>query len=234
MTKKFIRFVAVFLTLALTISNIVSLTYSFAQTNETQQTTTDKCKIDKVTDLHVTRRSSTCIKLQWCRVNNADGYRIYRTTAKNGIYKVTKEVSSNTSCYVDKDLKSGTNYYYKVRAYKVVGDKTYFGCCSDLLETTTCPEKVDYLHTSCVSNSSVELDWDKVCGASGYEVYRANTENGTYNRVATITDGKRTSYKDDNLRNNKKYYYKVRAFKELNGQICFGECSNVLGICTKK
>ena len=137
MTKKFIRFVAVFLTLALTISNIVSLTYSFAQTNETQQTTTDKCKIDKVTDLHVTRRSSTCIKLQWCRVNNADGYRIYRTTAKNGIYKVTKEVSSNTSCYVDKDLKSGTNYYYKVRAFKELNGQICFGECSNVLGICT-------------------------------------------------------------------------------------------------
>lgn len=31
-----------------------------------------------------------------------------------------------------------------------------------------------------------------------------------------------------------KYCYKIRAFKELNGEISFGACSNILCVCTKK
>ena len=59
-------------------------------------------------------------------------------------------------------------------------------------------------------------------------------ENGRYIRVATITDKSKTSYIDKNLDSGRKYYYKVRAFKELNGQVCFGDCSNALCVCTKK
>ena len=59
--------------------------------------------------------------LTWEKAENASGYRIYRATSKDGKYKLVKTVKgADTVKYVNKKLKSGKKYYYKVRAYKKV------------------------------------------------------------------------------------------------------------------
>lgn len=244
MTRQFKNKILVFLTLSLTIFSMVNITQSFAQSNKNNLTilkkyvTTSKNieigKPEKVTDLQTASTNSTYIKLRWNSAKGATGYRIYRSTIKNGIYRSIGDVGDKTACYIDKELECGTNYYYKVRAYNKVGAKVCWGCYSDILESTTCPCVVKYLHSICVSNREIQLAWDMVYKSSGYEVYRSNMQNGKYIRVATITDKDKLSYIDKNLDSGRKYYYKVRAFKELNGQVCFGDCSNYLCVCTKK
>ena len=44
-------------------------------------------------------------------------------------------------------------------------------------------------------------------------VYRATKSNGSYSKIATIKNKNTTYYKNSNLSSNKKYYYKVRAYK---------------------
>ena len=234
MRKKLINGTVLILALTLVMGNIFSLTYSFGEINKETKAIITDCKPDKVLDLQVISQGGTCIKIQWSGVKCADGYRIYRSTMKNGIYKKVDEVCGKTTCYIDTDLDYGTNYYYKVRAFRKSGDKICLGCASDILDVSTCPEKVKCVHANCISNSSVELNWETVYKSSGYEVYRGACENGNYVRVATLVDNGKSCFRDTNLKNNKKYYYKVRAFKELNGQVCFGECSDILCICTKK
>ena len=244
MERKFKNKILVFLTLSLIICNMGNITQSFAQFNKNNLPSLRKYitiskniedhKPEKVRDLQMVCTNSTYIKLKWSSVKCATGYRIYRSNMKNGVYRSIGNVGERTTCYIDKELECGTNYYYKVRAYNKVGDKVCWGCYSDILDTTTCPCVVKYLHSICVSDCTIQLSWDMVHKSSGYEVYRSNMENGRYIRVATITDKSKTSYIDKNLDRGRKYYYKVRAFKELNGQVCFGDCSNVLCVCTKK
>ena len=55
----------------------------------------------------------------------ADGYQVYKSTKAQKGYKkaiTTKKTSFKNT----KNLKKGTRYYYKVRAYKVVDGKTYY------------------------------------------------------------------------------------------------------------
>lgn len=234
MRKKLKNIIVVLLTLTVIMSNMRNLSNSFAQTNIEKQNITTDCKPDKVMELRVTMENSDCIKLQWNNVKGASGYRIYRSTMKNGFYRKIDEVCGKTTCYIDKELDSGTNYYYKVRAFKKIDDKICLGLSSDILDATTCPPKVANLHANCISNSFVELNWQTVYKSSGYEVYRASGESGNFTKVAILTDNGRSCHKDKNLKSRKKYYYKVRAFKELNGQVCFGDFSDVLTICTEK
>ena len=222
--KKLRNAIILFLTFGLIIANTISINYSFA----------DVSKPEKVTEVRVSKRDCNSVKLEWCKVKNASGYRVYRSTAKNGIYKVVNVVPNNTPCFVAKDLQSGTDYYFMVRAYKIVNGKTCLGYCSDWVETTTCPEAVKSVYASGVTDSCAQIAWKKVCRASGYEVYRSTCVNKNYKRVATITDGNKSCYKDTNLKRNEKYYYKIRAFKESNGQVCFGCFSDILCIFTKK
>ena len=77
------------------------------------------------------------------------------------------------------------------------------------------------------STQSAKLSWGKISGASGYEVYRSTTQKGTYKKVKTITSGSTKKYTDSNLTSNKKYYYKVRAYKTVSGKKYYSSFSSV-------
>nr|WP_243167826.1 leucine-rich repeat protein [Anaerocolumna cellulosilytica] len=64
------------------------------------------------------------INFTWSKVNGAFGYEIYRTSSKNSPYKRVKDTTSYH--YINYGLTKGKTYYYKVRAYKMVGNKKVY------------------------------------------------------------------------------------------------------------
>ena len=58
------------------------------------------------------------------------------------------------------------------------------------------------------ASGKVKLTWNDVEDATKYQVYRANSKNGTYKRITTT--GK-TSYVDTSAKVGSKYFYKIRA-----------------------
>lgn len=69
-----------------------------------------------------------------------------------------------------------------------------------------------------VTQNYVKLGWSKNAAASSYNVYRS-TDNKTYKLLATI---KSTSFVDNTVAPNIKYYYRVRAFGYVDGQKRYG------------
>ena len=68
------------------------------------------------------------ITLQWTKVSNAKGYRIYRATKKSGPYKLVKSIASNSTLkWTNKKLKKKKTYYYKICAYRTAFGKTVTG-----------------------------------------------------------------------------------------------------------
>ena len=76
--------------------------------------------------------------------------------------------------------------------------------------------------------SKVKLTWKKVKGADGYEIYRATSKKGKYQKIKTLKKGTIVSYTDGKAKKGKTYYYKVRAVKKCRKNIgernCF-KCS---------
>ena len=67
------------------------------------------------------------------------------------------------------------------------------------------------------AKNALRLSWSKTAGAKGYEIYQASSKNGTYKKIATTTA---TNYKLKTT-SKKTEYYKVRAYKNTQGnQIC--------------
>ncbi|MGN0312615.1 MAG: S8 family serine peptidase [Lachnospiraceae bacterium] len=84
--------------------------------NCTTEKVADKYDLEapKLTKAAVSKKGG--IVLSWKKVKNAQGYKIYRSTSKNGKYEYLKSTTKleyrNT-----KGLKHGKTYYYKVVAY---------------------------------------------------------------------------------------------------------------------
>ena len=69
--------------------------------------------------------SPTSVKVSWSAVTGATGYELWRATSAAGtyarVYRGTARSFTNTA------LKTGKLYCYKVRAYKTIGTKSYYG-----------------------------------------------------------------------------------------------------------
>ncbi|MCQ4636615.1 hypothetical protein NE619_07725 [Anaerovorax odorimutans] len=76
------------------------------------------------------------------------------------------------------------------------------------------------------SSTSIKNTWNKVKGAKGYEVYRSTKAKGKYKKVKTIKKGKTVSWTNKKLKKNKKYYYKVRAYKMVKGKKKYSKFSS--------
>lgn len=80
-----------------------------------------------VTGLGTTRIKGTTLRLTWNKATKASGYDVYMKT-NSGYYKKVRRTTSLS--YKRTGLTLGATYYFKVRAYRKVNGKTYYGVLS--------------------------------------------------------------------------------------------------------
>lgn len=83
-------------------------------------------------------------------------------------------------------------------------------------------EAVENLAAYATTDSSIELRWDEVKFADGYNVYRLNEKTGKYKLVGTVDEN---SFVVSGLSPGSKYTFKVRALRVDGGQVRLGEKS---------
>ena len=75
---------------------------------------------------------------------------------------------------------------------------------------------------SCTNaRTGVSVKWEKIKGVTGYRVYRKNSKNAKWKKLADVVE---TNYTDKTATSGKTYYYCVRAYKGKKKKI-FGEKS---------
>ena len=172
----------------------------------------------------VSSNSYNSNKLSWNKVTGSSGYEVLRATSKTGTYKSVKTITSgSTVSYTDKSLATGTTYYYKVRAYRTVDKKRVYSSYSSIVSAKPVLKTPSVKLTS--GSKKATIKWEKISGASGYEVYRATSKSGKYSKLKTITKNSTVSYVNSSLTKNKTYYYKVRAYRTVNGKKIYSSYS---------
>jgi len=146
------------------------------------------------------------IKVSWSAVTGATGYRVYRAASLEGKYFLVK----TTRClsFTNSGLRTGTAYYYKVRAY--TGSTSACGAFSGIAGAAPALQEIEWANAFSYHPTSVKLDWDGVPGRTGYEVWRSDSEDGTYNRIKTTPY---TRFTNTGLTPFKTYYYKIIAYR---------------------
>lgn len=86
------------------------------------------CGPKKTEVVRVTALKGKRAKVTWSKAARADGYRVFRCTEKNGVFKRVASISGkDTYSFTDSSLKAGKTYYYRVRAYRLVGSQKIYG-----------------------------------------------------------------------------------------------------------
>lgn len=144
------------------------------------------------------------IKINWNKVSNATGYRVYRYNGK----KWVKVANCRKTAYKVTGLKAGTQYKFKVKAFKRTSKGTVWGKASDVKNTVTKPNMPKFAAAS-ATQDSIKLRWNKV-NCDGYQVYQKI--NGSYEKIASVKGADNVTYKIENLDCSTKYNFRVRAY----------------------
>ncbi len=164
------------------------------------------------------------IKLTWKATSDASSYAIYRSTKKNGSYTLIG--TSKKPTYTDKKAKVNQCYYYKIAArnsYPQCGSKLSDSVRGVILKAPT-------LKGSSTSKGYAKLTWNKNKNASGYIIYASARKDSGYKKIIKLTSASRKSYTDKYLKKKKRHYYRIRAFKVLDGKTFYGMKSKTLEI----
>ena len=149
-------------------------------------------------------RVSNGVKVSWNAVKGADEYIVYRKTSKSGWTRLG--VVTSTS-FTDTKAKTGTTYYYTVKAQNEAGTSGY-NKTGLKIKYVAAPKLTKIANES----SGVRVYWSKVSGADGYYLYRRVAGSKTWTKVATIKKGSTTSYLDKKASVGKTYEYIIKCY----------------------
>ncbi|WP_290771145.1 GH25 family lysozyme [Anaerofustis sp.] len=148
----------------------------------------------KVSTLKVTTSDTNKINLTWTKVSGASGYRLYKYSSKKKAYVYYKNVKSNK--YQDRKVSKNKTYKYRVRAYRTLSGKNYYGEYSPTLKAKAVKKTYISMKKKTAKVKANELN--------------VRTNAGTSYKVVTrVTKNKKVTaygYKNDK---HKKRWYKI-------------------------
>ncbi len=90
---------------------------------------------------------------------------------------------------------------------------------------TVIPQKPTSPKAASASYNSIKISWSAVSGATGYAVYRSKSSANSFSRLATIAS---VCYTDTSLDTGTTYYYKIYAYKTVNGSNKYSAASDTV------
>ena len=176
-------------------------------------------KPTQVKNLSASGITTTAFTLNWSAVKRATGYRVYVYDVSSSTWKKIG-TTSTTKCKIS-GLSAGGKYKFKACAYFNNGTKDFVGKYSSVLTVASKPAKVTGLTLMASTQNTVTLAWNKVTGATEYQIYKY--VNGSWSKIVTTTANSCTLSATTTPAN-----YKVRACVSVSGAMVYGEFSAAL------
>lgn len=188
--------------------------------------------------------------LSWTEHPNPSiaGYRIYRKKEKDREFTLIADLKNRReTSYHDRDggsttaprLEDSTSYVYTISAYSPYGDE---GPKSAPVTARTAdpPAVPEGFEGKGMQARAVPLTWimHKDENVQGYYIYRANQDEGPYQKVGEIKGRDKTSFTDgkgsgffstgEGLKDSQLYFYKVQAFNWVGATSAMTEAIAVM------
>lgn len=165
------------------------------------------------------RRTTGSLEIRWksqlpagCKFKK---YRVYRYKLQPDDYVEVADVADIDGVYKESGLASGAQYKFKIEAvfYDSAGAE-HTG--EPLFYNAVTSPKAPVLKFTSSNSSSVNFSWNKVNGATGYEIYRKSAGSADYKRIKVV-GASVLKYTDSGLGAASSYSYRVRAYRAFSG-----------------
>lgn len=158
------------------------------------------------------------VVVTWSNVKKAKGYYVYykRTNLKSDSWHYAGKTSRT---YIKKkNLRDGKSYDFLVKPYKQKGNTIYKSKKYRTVKIATLKKMVTPT-VKRYTSGKVKVSWKDIYGQDGYQISRSTSKKG----INVVYTYKTRSGKSKVIKatKNKRYYYKVRAYKNVrtNGKI---------------
>ena len=160
-----------------------------------------------ITGFTLKSATSSTLNVGWNRNISGDGYILERSEGTKwvSVAKVTNHATLNSTV---KNLKAGTAYKLRIRAYKAFGSVTFYSEYTYLTAATK-PAAMSGVKVKSKTNNTVVLQWNKNTSADCYYVERYNS--GKWMNVAMINSNGVTSFTVCGLSASTTYKFRVKA-----------------------
>jgi hypothetical protein len=186
----------------------------YSSYSNTAVTTTRPCP---PTDLSATAISPSQVDLTW-QDNSSDesDFRIERSPNGSTNWTEIGTVGAGLTSYYDSGLSCSTSYYYRVRAYR--NDDEQYSGYSEVANAITHPCAPSNLKATASSVCRIDLTWqDNSSNESSFHLERSLDGNTDWTQIGTI-GADVTSYYDCELSFDTRYYYRLRTYRDSDGQ----------------
>ncbi|MCM1105997.1 MAG: fibronectin type III domain-containing protein [Blautia sp.] len=187
----------------------------------------------RVKELGAEDQTASTITLSWNKLHGADGYRVYSYNEDEDKFVKLADVTDGSLSYEVAGLSGAKEYQFKVKGFRKFEGTTYWGTNSEACAAVTKPSEAKELAADTASASAIDLSWNKVSRATGYQIYRLNADTGKYEKLATVKGNKTFDYTDSGLKSATECSYKVRAYLSYGGSNYYGAFSAVESAKTK-
>ena len=202
-----------YLDTTVTLGTIYSYTVKVVNGNvQCKSTATKNVTYDSKPSVSIAMASNG-IKVSWSKVANATGYTVYRSEYNPKTESWSKWVNrgtakANKTAWTDTKVKSGVCYKYTVRARYNSAASSYYQFVDEIVYLAQPTVKIANASTG------MKVSWNKISGATGYTIYRAEYVNGKWSgwkNMGTIKKGSTVSWVDKSAKSGTTYRYTVRA-----------------------
>ena len=177
-----------------------------------------------------------CFKASWKKVSSVNGYQIQYSKNKNFSQSTSKFAEDyNTSSLTVKNLIANQTYYVRIRAYRKVNHKNFYGKWSATKNITVLPVKVPAVFTPVLKSGKqyFRASWKKTSVTSGYQLQYSVYKNFQKTITKTLVSSSKNNITISKLKRNKRYYVRIRAYRNANSKKYYGKWSKTRSIVVK-
>ncbi len=161
--------------------------------------------------------SDNAVTLSWAPLSGVSQYILYVSDSPSGPF--SKLTATNLTSFTQTGLTCGKEYFYEIRACRLLGTVTVSEKLSAPISAVPFPAVPGNPKAAPATYNSINLSWEPVPAATGYVVYLSSSPTGPFGRLAVT---KSAAYLHKDLICGSTYFYKVRAYTALNGKNTYG------------